>query len=98
MSNSNSRFLGYAVHTDLLSHFLNSIKDLNKSNIIQVSIDGPSVNLKFYTELVKTWQEAQLTSVDIGTCSLHVIHGAFETAIESSNWEMKNFLKGNIAP
>ena len=55
MSNSNSRFLGYAVHTDLLSHFLNSIKDLNKSNIIQVSMDGRNVNLKFYTELVKTW-------------------------------------------
>ena len=54
MINSNSRFLGYALQTDLLSHFLNSIKDL-KSNIIQVSMDGPSVNLKFYTELVKTW-------------------------------------------
>ena len=39
---------------------------------------------------------AQLTSVDIWTCSLHVIHGAFETAIESCNWEIKNFLKGNI--
>ena len=50
-----SKFLGHAVHTDLLSHFLNTIKDIGKRNIIQVSMDGPSVNTKFYTELVKTW-------------------------------------------
>ena len=47
-----SKCLVHAVHTDLLTHILNSIKDIDKSNIIQVSMDGPSVNMKFYIELV----------------------------------------------
>lgn len=53
-------------------------------------MDGPTVNLKFYTELVKTREEAQFPNlIEIGTCSLHVIHVAFKTDIESTNWEME---------
>ena len=53
-------------------------------------MDGLSVNIKFYTELVEMRDKVQLPSlIDIGICSLHVIHGAFKTGIESTNWEMK---------
>ena len=39
-------------------------------------MDDLSVNMKFYTERVKTREEAQLPNlIDIGTRSLHVIHG-----------------------
>ena len=94
----NSNFLGHAAHRDLLSHFLNSIKDIDKSNIIQVSMDGPSVNMKFYTNLVETQEETQLPDlIDIGTCSLHVIHGALKIGIESTNLEMKKKIKRKLS-
>ena len=54
-------------------------------------MDGPSVNVKFYTELLKIGEEAQLP-----TCSLHVIHGSFQTGINFTNWEMKDILKGSF--
>ena len=45
-------------------------------------MDGPCVNMKFYTELEKTREEAQLPNlIDTGTCSVHVIHGAFKSGI-----------------
>ena len=52
-----SRFLGHAAHQDLLTHFNQCIEKLDASKIIQVSMDGPSVNLKFYKELVKYREE-----------------------------------------
>ena len=57
-------------------------------------MNGPCVNMTFYTELEKTWEEAQLPNlIDIGTCSVHVIHGAFKTGIESTNREIKGSFK-----
>ena len=48
-----SKFLGHAAHQDLLTHFNQSLEGINTSKVIQVSMDGPSVNMKFYQELVK---------------------------------------------
>ena len=43
----NSGFLNHASATDLLDSFLVSLKDLKRKKLIQVSMDGPNVNLKF---------------------------------------------------
>ena len=43
-----SRFLGHSAHQDLLLHFNDSIASINSAKILQVSIDGPTVNHKFY--------------------------------------------------
>ena len=57
--------------------FLNSIKYIDKSNIIQVSVDGQSVNMKLFTELEKTLEEVKFPNlIDIGTCRVHVKHDA----------------------
>lgn len=59
---------------------------------------GPSVNVKFYIKLVKTCEQAQVPNlIDIGTCSLHVIHGAFKSGIESTNCEMKKRFKRKLS-
>lgn len=59
---------------------------------------GPSVNIKFYIKLVKTCEQAQVPNlIDIGTCSLHVIHGAFKSGIESTNGEMKKRFKRKLS-
>ena len=48
-----SSFLGHARHSDLLEHFNKSICTLNLSKMLQVSMDGPSVNIKFTEALSK---------------------------------------------
>ena len=39
-----STFIGHARHKDLLLHFMSALDLLDKSNLLQVSIDGPNVN------------------------------------------------------
>ena len=63
--------------------------------MIQVSMDGPSINWKFFNLLQKDRVEKeQHNLIDIGSCSLHIIHGASKTGAESSGWNMKAILKG----
>ena len=42
-----SQFLGHATAENRLSCFLEATSDLDQSKTIQISLDGPSVNLKF---------------------------------------------------
>ena len=42
-----------------------------------MSVDGQSVNMKLFTELVKTLEEVKFPNlIDIGTCRVHVKHDA----------------------
>ena len=77
--------------------FNKSVDMINVSKIIQVSMDATSVNLKFLHELVKHQEELEIEEkvVDIGTCGLHVMHGAFKCSIESTDWNIKETLKGS---
>ena len=91
-----SKFLGHAAHQDLLTHFNQCIENFDASKIIQVSMDCPSVNLKFYQELVKYREEIELQRmIDIGSCGLHIVHGAFQTGVKKTDWTMKETLKGS---
>ena len=71
-----SSFLGHATHQDLLADFTDVAKELEQPKLYQVSMDGPNVNLKFYDEFTTKLNETvNHSSVNIGTCSLHVAHG-----------------------
>ena len=60
-------------------------------------MNGPLVNLKFLQELVKYQEELEIVEkmIDIGTCGLHVVHGAFKCGTESTDWNIKETLKGS---
>ena len=92
-----SKFLGHTTNKDLLIEFNKSVDIIDLSKIIQVSMDGPSVNLKFMQELIKHREELEIEEkmIDIGTCGLHVVHGAFKCGIESTEWKIKETLKGS---
>ena len=44
---------GHATAVDLLTHFKQGISRLDPKRRLQVSMDGPNVNWKFYTDLTK---------------------------------------------
>ena len=42
-----SRFLEHSTHVDLFEQFTSAVRELNPNRILQISMDGPSVNSKF---------------------------------------------------
>ena len=90
-----SSFLGHSTHQDLYTHFVDLTKDLNSTKLYQISMDGPNVNVKFYKEYVSHLnEECHHQLLDIGSCSLHIIHGSLCTGEKKSEWELKKTLKG----
>ena len=66
---------------------------MDERKLLQVSMDGPSVNLKLLRLLQSERKKDIQELLDIGTCGLHTIHGAFKTGMEASGWEIKKTLK-----
>ena len=89
-----SSFMGHCTSHDLKNLFNERISDLDLKKILQVSMDGPIVNLKFHRDVQSSCEELELPKlIDIGSCSLHTIHGAFKTWVESTDWEIKKTFK-----
>jgi hypothetical protein len=89
-----SEFLGHARAVDLLESFKSGTYKLIPEKLIQVSMDGPNVNLKFLRDLKtdRSIVNPEIPSlIDIGTCGLHVIHGAFRSGFESTGWKITHF-------
>ena len=63
--------------------------------MIQVSMDGPNVNWKLLSSIMDEWQsnDHYPELLDIGSCSLHVIHGAFQKGIGETDWGIDLVLK-----
>ena len=57
-------------------------------------MDEPNVNWKFVWTLSKDMTENGLSDlIDIGSCPLYVINGAFQTGSMTSSWNLKEILK-----
>ena len=63
--------------------------------MLQVPMDGPAINSKFFDALINYRSECELPQlINIGSCSLHTVHGALKTAVESTCLNIKQTLKG----
>ena len=81
-----SKFLGHTRCDDLVAAFHDGLDELEETKMIQISMDGPNMNLKLLREIQNERQKNKLSSlIDIGSCSLHSIHGAFKTGSEKSS-------------
>ena len=89
-----SEFLGHTHANDLKKKFEEGIKDLEKKKMLQLLMDGTNVNWKLYDSIVEEQNEnddyPDLT--DIGSCRLHVVHGAFRTGVQKTEWEINSIL------
>ena len=51
---------------------------------------GPNVNHRFYDEFSTEINETTNHSlINVGTCSLHVVHGSFKTGATAADWGIK---------
>ena len=88
-----SKFLGHAKANDLLQCFRDVTAKLKPQKILQISMDGPNVNHKFYKDLLVEREASELDLpclIDLGTCGLHVVHGALRKGFEKNCSEKKS--------
>lgn len=93
----NSCFLQAACATDLLKAFKLGFSSLgiNTKKLINISMDGPNVNLKFFDDLKENLatEKNEFKLLQTGTCSLHIVNGSYKTALKKSGWEIDAYLK-----
>ena len=78
-----------------MDHFTKRVLEsgLQAKNIIQVSVDGPSVKWKLYGELKKKGNnDYGNTLLNIGSCGLHVVHNSFKRGMDATGWQVSSFL------
>ena len=62
--------------------------------MIQLSMDRPNINWKVFDVLKNHREEAEWSSLlNLGSCSLHIVHGAFQTRNKVTDWENDKVLE-----
>ena len=89
-----SGFLGHTGAEHLPEKFHELTEKLIPTRLIQISMDGPNVNWKFLELLAESRVEAEIPSlINIDSCGIHVMHGAFKTGTKASGWGVSKILK-----
>ena len=97
-----SGFFGHTRAEDLKMKFEEGIIELEKKKMLQISMDGPNVNWKLYDSIVEKRSENDDYPglIDIGSCNLHIVHGAFRTGVQKTKWGIDGILQAlyNLFP
>ena len=57
-------------------------------------MDGPSTNWNVLQLLQEDCKEKEHSAIiNIGSCGLHVLHGAFKVGMEAAGWDVGKVLK-----
>ena len=91
-----SKFIGHATAKDLLKCFRDATIKLKPQKIVQISMDGPNVNKKLYKDLLLEREASDIDLpclIDLGTCGLHVVHGALRKGFEETGWKLDRLLR-----
>ena len=85
----------YGAPADTLLNSLNiSLSKLDTSKMIQLSMDGPNVNRAILKGMQKEREELEIPVLeDVGSCGLHVVSGAFQNGVKSSEWDLDKVLR-----
>ena len=79
---------------NLFSEMLSSTSSLSEKNMLVLSMDGPNTNWSVFEMLNAHREKNELPQIlEIGSCGLHVIHGAFQTGVKATGWELDRVLK-----
>ena len=92
-----SHFMGYTRAEDTSASLKEVHKDLDLvHNLVQVSVDCPNINWKT-VEIIEDHRKIQDPNcpnlIVIGSCGLHVLHGAYGAGQNATDWSLDKFLK-----
>ena len=90
-----SLFLGHTTAKDLKKKFEEATEQLDMKKLLQISMDGPNVNWKLLDTIAedRSSNEQYPILLNVGSCSLHVVNGAFRNGIKQTNWEIDLLLR-----
>ena len=88
-----SDFLGHGTAINLLESLHTNVgKTIGLRNLLQVSMDGPNVNLLLFEKLEEDLNaEFDFKLLNTGTCGLHVLNNAFKRGADATEWEVGHF-------
>lgn len=87
-----SVFMGHTTAEDPKENFFEAVSELDRKKLLQISMDGPNVNLKFLREVKEKLEEE---ACEIIACDLHVIHGAFRTGHKATEWNLNSIFRAS---
>lgn len=88
-----SEFMGHCTAEDMGRAFNKVVADLGKRKLLQLSMDGPHVNWKLFNNISQELkQELHQSLLNVGSCGLHVVHGAFKRGAEKSGLSIDKLL------
>ena len=89
----NSVFMGHATADNLTKELEDSLLKLPSNKIIQLSMDGPNVNWAVFKKLSEqVCDNTGRNLLNVGSCGLHTVHGAIQTGLSKSSWDLDNIL------
>ena len=89
-----SQFLYRPNALNLTNSLLASIDGLELCKFLHLAMDGPNTNWNVLNEVDEHLVgKGQNKTMHIGSCSLHIVHGAFETGTVKTGWELSKVLK-----
>ena len=84
-----SQFIYRANQDDLHQSITRSIGGLPKTNMNQLSTDGPNTNWAVLEKFVAAREENDEPKLaEIGSCSLHIVSGSLNDGVNISNWKV----------
>ncbi|XP_030847404.1 uncharacterized protein LOC115926629 [Strongylocentrotus purpuratus] len=88
-----SVFIGHGSAVHLKEELNKVLHTVGLEKLLQISMDGPNVNWKMYDDFTREYT-ADLTKsiLNIGSCGLHIVNGAFLTGAKAADWEVESFL------
>jgi hypothetical protein len=89
-----SRFFRRPNADNILHELLEATDTLPQKSMVMLSMDGSNTNWKVYENLKSHRTEKEFPQIiDVGSCGLHVVHGAFQTGVKATGWKLEKVLK-----
>ena len=89
-----SLFIGHCDSSYLVQHFIDFSKEMKWDNsyLLQLGMDGPSVNKAFEKKLSgKLHNEMNESFINVGTCQLYIVHNSFRKTITTFDFNFYDF-------
>ena len=83
-----SAFRGHISAEDLKQKFEEATQNLDTKRMVQFSVHGSNVYWKMLRKITEERSSTQHDPelINVGSCSLHVVHGAFRSGESKNKW------------
>ena len=90
-----SRFFKRQNADNILEELLKATTNLPTKSLSMLSMDGPNTNWSVHKKLKNIRSCEKVPQLfEVGSCGLHVIHGAFQSGVKTTGWEIEKNFKG----